>query len=244
MTDTPAAQYDRAETDSLLRTSDEYQQRHFYKLAAQLAACDARLAECEKERDELRQKLKGRVLGIPVDENTTAWAMRCCELEEKIGTLKPGQHPDEINPRGETWLQERENWEAEVAQLRTALASSRALVAAKDEALKATLPFFEEDMPDGPDGELGIVTVAYRRAFKQVVMALALTPATCAGTLVDAAELSELRRDRERLDWLTPIFEDHDYFGDPWLNFWEESQEGSNIRAAIDNAARAGKAAP
>ena len=35
-----------------------------------------------------------------------------------IGVVKDGEHPDEINPRGATWLEERENWKAEVERLR------------------------------------------------------------------------------------------------------------------------------
>jgi hypothetical protein len=64
MTDT-AAQYDRAETARLLKIRKA--KRAFATtftlpppdesdaLAAQLTACDARLAECEKERDELKE---------------------------------------------------------------------------------------------------------------------------------------------------------------------------------------------
>lgn len=37
---------------------------------------------------------------------------------DKVGKLKDGQHPDEIKPRAETWLKERENWETEIAALR------------------------------------------------------------------------------------------------------------------------------
>lgn len=38
--------------------------------------------------------------------------------KNKVGVLAEGVHPDEINPRAETWLKERGNWEAEVNQLR------------------------------------------------------------------------------------------------------------------------------
>lgn len=39
-------------------------------------------------------------------------------LNDQIGYLPEGTHPDERNPRGQTWLQERANWTAEVEQLR------------------------------------------------------------------------------------------------------------------------------
>ncbi len=35
-----------------------------------------------------------------------------------IGNTEVGQHPDEINPRAETWMKERLNWETEVEMLR------------------------------------------------------------------------------------------------------------------------------
>lgn len=39
-------------------------------------------------------------------------------ITKTIGELKEGEHPDEIKPRGATWLQERENWKSEVERLR------------------------------------------------------------------------------------------------------------------------------
>jgi hypothetical protein len=47
-------------------------------------------------------------------------------LRATIGTLPPGAHPDEINPRDSTWLKERANWEREVAAMREHLATLRA----------------------------------------------------------------------------------------------------------------------
>lgn len=40
------------------------------------------------------------------------------KLRRTIGHTVIGQHPDEINPRAETWMKERQNWEAEVDSLR------------------------------------------------------------------------------------------------------------------------------
>jgi hypothetical protein len=42
-------------------------------------------------------------------------------LEDQIGYLPDGVHPDERKPRAETWLRERENWQAEVEALRKEL---------------------------------------------------------------------------------------------------------------------------
>lgn len=43
---------------------------------------------------------------------------RLDELEKQVGELPEGVHPDERKPRGETWLQERANWQSEVEALR------------------------------------------------------------------------------------------------------------------------------
>lgn len=43
------------------------------------------------------------------------------KLSEVVGKLKDGEHPDEINPRGKTWLEERDNWKSEVERLRDEL---------------------------------------------------------------------------------------------------------------------------
>ena len=40
------------------------------------------------------------------------------KLRKQIGHTVIGQHPDEINPRAETWMMERQNWETEVEMLR------------------------------------------------------------------------------------------------------------------------------
>lgn len=37
-----------------------------------------------------------------------------CVERQKIGELLPGEHPDEIYPRAESWLAERRNWIKEV----------------------------------------------------------------------------------------------------------------------------------
>lgn len=39
-------------------------------------------------------------------------------------------------------------------------------------ALLAVVPFFREDMPDGPDGERGCATPEYRSAYRLVLAAL------------------------------------------------------------------------
>lgn len=39
------------------------------------------------------------------------------KVKELVGELKEGEHPDEINPRSGTWLEERRSWQAEVKQL-------------------------------------------------------------------------------------------------------------------------------
>lgn len=38
-------------------------------------------------------------------------------LKDQIGYIEAGEHPDEQNPRAQTWLQERKNWAAEVTRL-------------------------------------------------------------------------------------------------------------------------------
>lgn len=40
------------------------------------------------------------------------------DLNDQIGYLPDGVHPDERNPRAATWLAERANWQSELAQLR------------------------------------------------------------------------------------------------------------------------------
>ena len=42
----------------------------------------------------------------------------CKNLRAEIGELSCGQPPEELNPRAITWMQERSNWEEEVAALR------------------------------------------------------------------------------------------------------------------------------
>jgi chromosome segregation ATPase len=44
-------------------------------------------------------------------------------LTRQIGSIGPGDHPDEQKPRAETWLQERKNWADEVVRMRAALAA-------------------------------------------------------------------------------------------------------------------------
>lgn len=58
-----------------------------------LAEYRGKLQTAERERDEA--KIKWR------------------ELEDKIGYLPDGTHPDEREPRSTTWLQERANWQKE-----------------------------------------------------------------------------------------------------------------------------------
>jgi len=42
-------------------------------------------------------------------------------LKDQIGYIEASEHPDEQNPRAQTWLQERKNWIAEVERLRETL---------------------------------------------------------------------------------------------------------------------------
>lgn len=50
---------------------------------------------------------------------------RVAGLEQDVGVLPPGAHPDERKPRAATWLAERANWEAELAAARSALRAER-----------------------------------------------------------------------------------------------------------------------
>jgi hypothetical protein len=64
------------------------------------------------------------------------------------------------------YLAERKDWWLRNAE---AIAKERADAWA---ALLAVVPFFQEDMPDGPDGERGCATPEYRNAFRLVLAAL------------------------------------------------------------------------
>jgi hypothetical protein len=50
------------------------------------------------------------------------------ELEKQVGQIEEGQHPDEIKPRAETWLQERANWQSEVDTLRAKIAEQELII--------------------------------------------------------------------------------------------------------------------
>jgi hypothetical protein len=130
-----------------------------------------------------------------------------------------------------------DDYQFEIDSLQDALAECRALVAAVDKFL--ALPNWQHRCGEWKD---------VNTALENIEEARRLTPATSAGTLVDAAELSQLRRDRERLDWLL-IFIGSKKSG---LKFeraiaqnWSTGAgktELENMRAAID-ASRDGKAA-
>lgn len=53
---------------------------------------------------------------------------RLDELEEDIGELPEGAHPDERKPRAETWLQERANWQIEVEMLRNKIKEQELII--------------------------------------------------------------------------------------------------------------------
>lgn len=53
--------------------------------------------------------------GLKEDAEVVEWLDE--DLNE-VGVLLEGEHPDEINPRANTWLEERRNWQAEVERLR------------------------------------------------------------------------------------------------------------------------------
>lgn len=59
--------------------------------------------------------------GREIDELTQAQADRDEELRQAARTLG-FHHPDELKPRGSTWLHERRNWQNEVQSLRTHVA--------------------------------------------------------------------------------------------------------------------------
>ena len=65
----------------------------------------------------LVDNIKGRNLSVH-DLHITTLAAEIIRLCDEVGTLPEGNHPDEVKPRAATWLDERRNWEAEVAHLR------------------------------------------------------------------------------------------------------------------------------
>jgi len=67
--------------------------------------------------------------------------------ENKIGNLKDGDHPDEIYPRAETWLKERDNWASEVNQLRKQVTAEREKAAKLVEDTEFLLKFLKEQRP-------------------------------------------------------------------------------------------------
>ena len=92
---------------------------------------------------------------------------------------------------------------AELARLQSRLAECESLVVKKDEALKTCLEMFREIRGDWTDPRMEC-----RAGADAAVAALALTPADCAGMeCVPTGELAELRRDKERLDWLQCEFD-------------------------------------
>ena len=56
---------------------------------------------------------------------------------DKIGMLKEGEHPDEINPRAETWLDERRNWHSEVESLRNKINEQDLIITVIEEGSEA-----------------------------------------------------------------------------------------------------------
>lgn len=58
-------------------------------------------------------------------------------LDQQIGKLAEGVHPDERLPRAETWLAERANWQTEVEQLRGYIAMLEGKLSAATELPRA-----------------------------------------------------------------------------------------------------------
>ena len=205
-----------------------------------------------------------------IDENT-AVTSRLAEVEKERDELNNHTEAIELEQREqiEHLCNQRDEAEGKCMELETALASSRALVAKKDEALKA-----EDRKAFKAVGELAgeyeRLRIRYAALYtaleeakielllgskfnrqqreatiKRVDQALALTESASAGTLVDAAELAELRRDRERLDWAEKI---PAYIHTPkqsgsspnWCVVCDFPRYALTLRAAIDAARQRG----
>ena len=105
--------------------------------------------------------------------------------------LPPAYDPESlrVSPQVTTLQADNARLTAENAALKRELDALRALVAKKDEAL----------------ADVGQYCANYGHTYASVAChrALVLTPADVAGkTLVDAAELAELRKDKDRLEWV------------------------------------------
>ena len=63
-------------------------------------------------------------------QKNLAFAVSNCDaLVKQVGSLPEGAHPDELKPRGETWLAERANWTAEVEALKAGIQLERQKIA-------------------------------------------------------------------------------------------------------------------
>ena len=156
----------------------------------------------------------------------------------------------ELRENIERLCNQRDEAEGECFKVNAALSALRALVAKKDEALKTCLEMFREIRGDWTDPRMEC-----RAGADAAVAALALTPADCAGMeCVPTGELAELRRDKERMDWLAGTFNSvvSDMYagGIVWAVFGAYPkipasaqcpfEKYDSPRAAIDAARRAG----
>ena len=169
-------------------TVQEQLQQQIVQLNAELSRLQTRLEECENERDELAKKRK--------DDS-----FECSIMSAITG-----------RENGETLTMAVDRTCRELDKANQDLTALRALVAKKDEALKTCLEMFREIRGDWTDPRMEC-----RAGADAAVAALALTPADCAGmAVVPVGELAELRRDKERLDWLLSDFNNLCALYDRW----------------------------
>jgi hypothetical protein len=140
----------------------------------ELTRLQSRLAECEKERDELRTQLDAWHCQF----GTTQLSHAVADHERLVATAQ--------------------NAHAKKSEVESDLTALRALVAKKDEALKTCLEMFREIRGDWTDPRMEC-----RAGADAAVAALALTPSSLHGmAVVPVGELEELRRDKEIVDFL------------------------------------------